>query len=122
MEIREHFDRNRNCTFFIHPVLSSPQPLPPLSHSSPLSLAAGDVYAIFVDPASCPSHGCLLVPQWCRARLVGEDPSGLLLMLAVDFGFTATVAPSHVSPLPQQCRGVPPQVRYVICCDNRFIN
>ena len=100
--------------------VSTLQP-PPLSNSfddSDLSLAPSDVYAAYYDPVQLSlSLPCFLSSaQWCRARLLrilpdlATDGSRLVIVLAVDYGFMMTLPESQLAPLPQECRGIPPQV------------
>ena len=73
-------------------------------------MAAGSPCALYYDPAICGPRGCLTVPQWCRGRVL-EKEEGRVWMLAVDYGITMHVPPTHLASLPQPCLGVPPQVR-----------
>ena len=48
--------------------------------------------------------------QWFRVRVLRTVSYDLSLVLAIDFGFTATLVSTMLYPLPDQCRGIPPQV------------
>lgn len=100
-------------------VCNLPLQPPPLSCDHDLPLAPSDVYAAYCNPTQLTLASCFLSSaQWCRARLLrilpdpaAVDGSRQVVVLAVDYGFMMTLPLSHLSPLPPECRGIPPQVR-----------
>lgn len=70
----------------------------------------GEVYvACCTVPFGAGEQHATPVSRWFRVRLLSHDKA-VVNVLAVDFGFTASLPPSALRPLPSECRGIPPQV------------
>lgn len=75
----------------------------------------GESYiAYFTPPPFSTTHPALTdkIPsdQWFRVCVLHTTSCDHSLVLAIDFGFTTTLVCTRLYPLPDQCRGVPPQV------------
>lgn len=87
----------------------------------------GESYvAYFTAPSSPkPASSTDEIPcnQWFRVRVLGTVAydCSLVKVLAIDFGFLATLACSMLCSLPDQCRGIPPQVRMIPYAENLFL-
>ena len=84
-------------------------------------MSPGDVYAAYYEPELVDYPTSLLSSRWFRARLLmilscasspSDGPEGArqVVVLAVDYGFMATLPETNLTTLPPECRGIPPQV------------
>lgn len=84
-------------------------------------MSSGDVYAAYYEPELIDYPTSLLSSRWFRARLLkvlpcassGPDEPEVarqVVVLAVDYGFMVTLPETNLTPLPPECRGIPPQV------------
>ena len=86
-----------------------------------LPISPGDVYAAYYEPELIDYPMSLLSGRWFRARSLNVLPCASsppdeadgprqVVILAVDYGFMVTLPETNLTPLPPECRGVPPQV------------
>lgn len=84
-------------------------------------MSPGDVYTAYYEPELVDYPMSLLSSRWFRARLLKvlpcassppNEPDGArqVVILAVDYGFMATLPETNLTHLPPECRGIPPQV------------